>query len=77
MYINNTNGNRIYWIGRNNYLMSAKLIIKFNDNKKMITFNSYKVIFHNIKHYSEIKHKSIYYKFMNNDDNIIEFKNSI
>ena len=73
VYINNKNGNRVYWIGRIEHPISAKLTIKFNDKKSMITFNSYKVIFHNPKQYNEIKQKSIFYNFINKDNNIIKF----
>lgn len=64
---------RSYWIGRKNGL-SSKLIIKFNDKKKMITVNtSNKIIFHNIEDYNKIKEKAIYYKHMNENENKIEF----
>jgi hypothetical protein len=64
---------RIYWIGRKEG-ESAKLSVKFNDNKKMITINnSNKIIFHNAKDYEKIKEKTIYYKLMKKDENIVVF----
>ena len=56
---------------------SAKLTIKFNDAKHMITVNSSdKIIFHRPKDYNEIKAHAIYYKLMSKNDNQIEFRKS-
>ena len=53
----------------------CKLSIKFNDAKKMITVNiANKIIIHSIKDYTKIKKKAIYYNYMNENDNRIEFK---
>lgn len=66
--------NRIYWIGRKKGI-SAKLSVKFNDKKNMITINnSNKITFHNSKDYEKIKKKTIYYKLMDENDNKVEFK---
>ncbi len=65
---------RSYWIGGKKG-KSCKLLIKFNDAKKMITVNTAnKIIIHSIKDYAKIKKKAIYYKYMNENDNRIEFK---
>ena len=41
----------------------------------MITVNtSNKIIIHSMKDYIKIKKKAIYYKYMNENDNKIEFK---
>ena len=65
---------RSYWIGRKKS-KSCKLLIKFNDSKKTITVNtSNKIIIHSIKDYTKIKKKAIYYKYMNENNNRIEFK---
>ena len=41
----------------------------------MITVNAAnKIIIHSIKDYRKIKQKAIYYKYMNENDNRIEFK---
>lgn len=75
VYISRDN-NRIYWIGSNKGY-SAKLSIKFNDDKKMITINnSNKIMFHNSKDYEIIKKKIIYYKHMKEDENSILFEES-
>lgn len=73
IYISRDN-NRIYWIGsKKGY--SAKLSIKFNDNKKMITINnSNKIFFHNSKDYDIIKKKTIFYKHMKEDENSVVFQ---
>jgi len=63
VYISRDN-NRIYWIGsKKGY--SAKLSIKFNDNK---------IMFHNSKDYEIIKKKIIYYKHMKEDEYSIVFE---
>ena len=65
---------RSYWIGCKKG-KSAKLSIKFNNSKKMITVNTAnKIIIHSSKDYTKIKKKAIYYKYMNENDNRIEFK---
>lgn len=65
---------RSYWIGSKKR-KSCKLSIKFNDVKKMITVNtSNKIIIHSSKDYTKIKKKAIYNKYMNENDNRIEFK---
>ena len=65
---------RSYWIGGKKG-KSSKLSIKFNDAKKTITINTAnKIIIHSIKDYTKIKKKAIYYKYMNENDNRIEFK---
>jgi hypothetical protein len=73
VYISRDN-NRIYWIGsKKGY--SAKLSIKFNDKKKMITVNnSNKIIFHKVKDYEKIKKKTIYYKLMKENENSVSFQ---
>ncbi len=49
--------------------------LNLNDAKKMITVNiANKIIIHSIKDYTKIKKKAIYYKYMNENDNRIEFK---
>jgi hypothetical protein len=65
---------RSYWIcGKKG--KSCKLSIKFNDSKKMITVNTAnKIIIHSDLYYTNIKKKAIYYKYMNENDNRIEFK---
>ncbi len=73
VYISRDN-NRIYWIGRKKGY-SAKLSIKFNDKKKMITVNSSnKIMFHKAKDYETIKKKTIYYKYMKENENTVVFK---
>jgi hypothetical protein len=63
-----------YWIGKKNKNLSARLSVKYNDNKKMITINrTNKLIFHSEKDYEKIKNKTIYYKYMNENENKIEF----
>ncbi len=65
---------RSYWIGGKKGKF-CKLSIKFNDSKKMITVNTAnKIIIHSSKDYTKIKKKAIYYKYMNENDNRIEFK---
>lgn len=65
---------RVYWIGKKKG-PSAKLSLKFNDKKQMITINnSNKIIFHRPKDYETIKKKTIYYKHMKADENIVNFK---
>jgi len=65
---------RSYWIGGKKG-KSCKLSIKFNDIKKTITVNtSNKIIIHSMKDYIKIKKKAIYYKYINENDNRIEFK---
>ena len=72
VYISRDQG-RMYWIGRKTGY-SAKLSIKFNDKKQMITINnSYKITFHRPKDYETIKKKTIYYKHMQETDNKVEF----
>lgn len=72
VYISRDQG-RMYWIGRKTGI-SAKLSIKFNDKKQMITINnSYKITFHRPKDYETIKKKAIYYKHMKEDENNISF----
>jgi hypothetical protein len=64
---------RSYWIGGKKG-KSSKLSIKFNDAKKMITVNtSNKIIIRSDLYYTKIKKKAIYYKYMNENDNRIEF----
>ncbi len=73
VYISRDN-NRIYWIGRKEG-KSAKLSVKFNDKKKMITVNnSNKIMFHRPKDYEKIKKKTIYYKLMKKDENSVAFQ---
>ncbi len=73
VYISRDN-NRIYWIGRTKGI-SAKLKIKFNDKKSMITINtSNKITFYNEKDYEKIKNKTIYYKHMDKDDDTVIFE---
>ena len=65
---------RSYWIGGKKG-KSSKLSIKFNDAKKMIIVNTTnKIIIHSSKDYTKIKQKAIYYKYMNENDNRIKFK---
>ena len=74
VYLSRDN-NRIYWIGRKTGL-SAKLSIKFNDSKKMITINtSNKIIFHHANDYEIIKKKTVYYKHMKSNENSVLFQN--
>ena len=64
---------RSYWIGSKKS-KSSKLSIKFNDAKKMITVNTAnKIIIRSDLYYTKIKKKAIYYKYMNENDNRIEF----
>lgn len=64
---------RSYWIGGKKG-KSCKLSIKFNDAKKMITVNTTnKIIIRSDLYYTKIKKKAIYYKYMNENDNRIEF----
>lgn len=65
--------NRIYWIGQTTG-NSAKLVIKFDDNKQMISINkSNKIHFHNVKDYNKLKQKTILYKHMKADENSVTF----
>jgi hypothetical protein len=73
VYISKDKG-RMYWIGKKKGY-SAKLSIKFNDKKKMITVNnSNKIIFHKVKDYETIKKKTIYYKLMKENENSVSFQ---
>ncbi len=66
--------NRIYWIGRRNG-NSAKLSLKFNDEKHMITVNTAnRITFHRARDYKKIKEKALYYKQMEEDGNTVVFQ---
>jgi hypothetical protein len=66
--------NRIYWVGQTTG-HSAKLTIKFNDDKHMISVNnSNKIVFHNIKDYNKVKQKAIFYKHMKEGENNVVFR---
>ena len=72
IYISRDN-NRAYWIGRKKGI-SSNLLMKFNDKKNMISINSsFKVIFKHSKDYKLIKDKTIYYKHMTKESNIVKF----
>lgn len=54
--------------------VSAKLSIKFNDAKHMITVNGInKIMFHKSEDYDLIRQKTIQYKLMNANDNRLDF----
>jgi hypothetical protein len=63
---------RVYWKGHRKG-PSAKLLVKFNDNKHMITVNSYKIIFNKENIYNKIKQKATYYKLFEDNTNYIKF----
>ncbi len=67
--------NRVYWKGHRT-APSAKMIVKFNDNKHMITVNSYKIIIHKENIYNKIKEKASYYKLFENNTNYIKFNHN-
>ena len=63
-----------WWQGSKSRI-SAKLSIKFNDLKHMITINNTnKVTFRRPKDYNQIKKKVIFYQLMNANDNKVEFQ---
>jgi hypothetical protein len=62
------------WMGRKRG-KSGKLLLKFHDDKRMISINSSnKLIFHRPKDYETIKKKTIIYKHMKANENTIEFQ---
>jgi len=63
---------RVYWKGHRT-APSAKILIKFNDNKHMITVNSYKIIILDENIYNKIKQKATYYNLLENNTNHIKF----
>ena len=72
VYINKDK-TRIYWLGKTAG-QGAKLTIKFNDDKHMISVNSSnKIVFHNIKDYNKLKQKTIFYKHMKEGENSVVF----
>lgn len=64
--------NRVYWKAHRT-LPSPKILVKFNDDKHIITVNSYKIKIHKENIYNKIKEKASYYKLFEDNTNYIKF----